>query len=467
MTKRGRARGGVWRGAQVAGLLVCAGGISGCSDSLPTLPKIGDINPFKEKQTPLPGRRIPVLPSREEETSALPEATGSAVILPAQHANDVWPQPGGTPNNAPGHLALGTGLRQIWSADAGTGSSKKGRVTASPIVYGGRIYTLDADGHVSAFSSEGNQLWHVSLVPEGEAKSSFSLTSLNPFGSSGGGGFGGGLAADGGHVIAASGYGTVAALDPQSGQKVWEKNLGSPIRSSPTAVNGQIFVSTIEGRTYCLSAADGAEVWAVRGLPQQASLVLNTSPAVDGGTVIVPYPTGDVAALKISDGSALWTDSLSRARTTSQLTALSNAARPAVDGGTVFAVGHGGRMIAVRSKTGERLWSLNLAGTQMPWVAGKTVFTVDTSGQIFALARDDGKVLWRTKLPNQSWAGPVLAGGHLWLASGKGELVGVDAVSGKIAVQLQTGSPVYIAPVVAQGRLYVLTDNAKLVAFAS
>ena len=39
--------------------LLCAG-LSGCADSLPSLPKIGDLNPFKEKQVALPGKRIAV-----------------------------------------------------------------------------------------------------------------------------------------------------------------------------------------------------------------------------------------------------------------------------------------------------------------------------------------------------------------------------------------------------------------------
>ena len=32
--------------------------VAGCSDSLPSMPKIGDLNPFAEKQKPLPGTRL-------------------------------------------------------------------------------------------------------------------------------------------------------------------------------------------------------------------------------------------------------------------------------------------------------------------------------------------------------------------------------------------------------------------------
>jgi outer membrane protein assembly factor BamB len=317
------------------------------------------------------------------------------------------------------------------------------------VIADGRVYTLDADGVVSAFSASGGvAAWRTTLAVDGVTK---------------GNGYGGGIAVDSGRVYGASGYGVVAALDPATGKKLWEKNLGSPVRASPTAAGDRVFVVSSQGRFYCLNGADGAEIWAVRGLPQSASRVNNASPAVDGDTVVVPYTSGDLVALRVSDGSAIWTENLTRTKASSQLASLTDAARPAIDAGVVFAVGHAGRMIASNIKTGERLWSLNLAGTQTPWVAGETVFVVDTSGQLLALSRRDGKVQWTTQLPAAKvWTGPTLAGGALWLASDKGLLVSVDAVTGKLGAQQSLGSPVFIAPVVAQGKMYVLTDNAKL-----
>jgi len=445
-------------GAALAFALVMS--LAGCSDG-PSLPKIGDLNPFKEKQTPLPGKRIPVMQVTEKVPGEL-AAADKPIALPPQKSNENWTQPGGEPNNAPGHLALANAVRQAWSADAGKGSSSEGRVTASPIVFGGRVYTLDAGARVTAFSTSGGGVsWKTSLIPEKELGegSFFSL------GGGGGGGHGGGLAIDNGRIYAASGYGNVVALDPGSGKKIWEKSLGTPVRASPTAAGDRVFVVTIDGRFYCLSGADGTELWAVRGLPQQASLLTNVSPAVEGEIVVVPYPSGDLVALKVSDGSPVWSENLARTRTTSQLTSMSDAARPAIDHGTVFAVGHAGRLVATQSKTGERLWSLNVPGTQAPWVAGDSVFVVDTSGQLMAISRSDGKVQWTTQLAGASiWSGPTLAGGTLWLASAKGQLVGVDAVTGRLTTQTDLGSPVYIAPVVAQGKMFILTDNAKLIA---
>jgi outer membrane protein assembly factor BamB len=142
--------------------------LAGCSDSLPSLPKLTELNPFAEKPKILEGKRIAVIQDASAVGADLAPADKPIVISPYS-GNEQWTQPGGTPNNSPGHLALTASIKTTWTADAGTGSSKYGKISASPIAFGGKVYTLDAAGTVSAFSmSGGGQVWRTSLKPEGE-----------------------------------------------------------------------------------------------------------------------------------------------------------------------------------------------------------------------------------------------------------------------------------------------------------
>ncbi|WP_423414158.1 PQQ-binding-like beta-propeller repeat protein [Hyphomicrobium sp. B1] len=434
-----------------ASLLAAAAAVllAGCASDGPTLPKISELNPFKTKQTPLPGRRIPIVETTESIGSNLAEAN-KPISLPSPRMNQSWSQPGGDANNAPGNLALTGSLHQLWSASAGEGSSKTGRVTASPIVFGDRIYTLDAAANVAAFTLTGSSVFTVSTKPE---------TTV------GLGGYGGGLAADNGRLYVANGYGVVSALDPGTGKAIWTKNLDVPVRAAPTAAGDRLYVITIDGRFYCLSGIDGSELWAARGLPQSASLMTSTSPAVDGDVVVVPYPSGDIMAFKLSDGSTVWTENLARTRQTSQIASMSDVARPAIDDGVVYAIGHAGRMVATQAKSGDRVWSLSIPGSEPPCVAGDTVYVVDTGGRLMALQKSDGKTRWLTQLPAaKNYAGPVLAANTLFLVSSTGEVVSVDPMTGKVGGTMQIGDKVYIPPIVAQGHMYVLTDSAKLIA---
>jgi outer membrane protein assembly factor BamB len=446
---RGRADGPTGASSRIRygiALLLAGLALAGCGDSMP---RLEDLNPFAEKEVPLKGTRIPVL--REETITSDVAAAAKPIALPPPRTNEAWTQPGGVASNAPGHLALASTVKSEWSVGVGTGSSFYGKVTASPIVYDGRVYTLDAAGLVTAVSTSGGSVaWRATTTPPNEKDYE---------------GFGGGLAADSGRIYAATGFGTVVAFEAKSGKKLWEKSLNSPLRASPTATAERVFVVTKEGTVVCLSGSDGTELWTFTGMGERASILVNTSPAVDGDTVIVPYPTGDLVALRTSDGQPIWQESLARTRTASSLSALSDAARPALYEGVVYAVGHAGRMVATTQKTGERIWSLTVASIQQPWVAGDSVFVVDTGGQVIGITRNDGKIRWATKLSAGTWSGPVLAGHRLWLASSKGELVGVEPSTGKIASTQNLGTPVFIAPVVAGNRMFVLTDNARLLAF--
>ncbi len=448
-------------------IAVLAAGLGGCESmglGEPSVPSVSSVTSmFDKKQEPLPGRRISVLKADEKGTVSGPEATGPIVLPPAM-ANASWSQPGGVASNAPGHLAIGDALHTLWTADAGEGSSKRQRLTAIPIVYGNKIYTMDSEGTIRATSgSDGSKLWSVKTVPD--QKSGFDF--VHPFNSNNlsRNGFGGGIAADGGKIFAATGFGSVLALDAGSGQVLWSKMFAIPIREAPTASEGRVFVVNSESELLCLNGADGSSLWTQKGLPENAALLTSASPAVAGNLVFAPYPSGEITAVDVKTGQAKWTDSLAKGAINTSATAIGEAARPVVDREAVYAMSRGGQLIATSRDKGVRLWTREIQGTQTPWVAGDTVFVVDVTGKLIALTRKDGKVRWVTALPGDGrWNGPVLAGNRLWLASSNGQLVAVDAVSGSISTQSDLGTPVMITPVIAEGRLYVLTDKAKLIA---
>lgn len=432
-------------------------GLAGCGT-------VNELFSGESDGPPLEGKRETVIvqtdPLEKDET-----LVGGAVQIPAAHTNSEWAQPGGTATNAPGHLSAGTALQRVWRANAGTGSSSNGRLTASPIVYQGRIFTIDTRARVSSFDARsGGRAWSVSLVPKGESSRS---------------GFGGGIAAEGGRLFVTTGFGTVTALDARTGQKVWEKKMTSPIRAAPAAVGGKVFFVTTDNWLFALNAADGEVAWDFRRYAESAGVLGSPSPAVANGMVVAPYSSGEIIAFKAEDGKPAWADSFSRTRRMSPIAQLSAiSGRPAVDGNMVFAISHSGRMGAVNMKNGQRVWARNIGGTETPWVAGNTVFVVSLKGVVYALTRDSGKVRWLTDLNKQpeeakkrrkkkaapSWSGPVLAGGRLLLVSSDGQMAALSPSDGKVVGRRALGGRYLIPPVVAGGMVYLLSNNAALMA---
>ncbi len=422
--------------------------LAGCGGgSLPSIPGVSNL--FEETETPLPGERVSVLTSNATGTATEAESK-EPITLPAPQQNASWSQPGGVPSNAPGHLAFSGAGKTVWSGDAGSGSDSDGRVSALPVVHDGKVFTLDRQGQVSAFSLSGSRVWRVDLTPEEEKSDS---------------GFGGGLAAEGNQLFVATGFGTLVSLNTSNGKPNWTKKLGVPIRTSPTAANGKVFVVNTDSELYALSEANGDEIWRSRGLPESAAILSNVSPAVEGKTLVVSYPSGEVTALDTATGEPRWKDSVSGGVIGSSLTTIGDAARPVIEGGVVYAGNRTGRLVATKLTNGERVWSRDIRAAQTPWVAGDSLFVVDTNRRLYALNRKTGKVRWVTTLPDaKTWSGPTLAGGKLWLASNKGLLVGVDAKTGQVATKRDLDDAIYISPIVASGRMFVLTDEARLIA---
>ena len=136
-----------WRAPRGVAALALALCLAGCSESLPSLPKLTDLNPFAEKQKLLEGKRVAIMTDASSVGAELAPAD-RPIGLPGFSGNESWTQPGGTANNAPGHLALASSIKVAWTADAGTGSSKYGKLSASPIAFGGKVFTLESTKNV-------------------------------------------------------------------------------------------------------------------------------------------------------------------------------------------------------------------------------------------------------------------------------------------------------------------------------
>lgn len=409
---------------------------------------------------PLPGERISVL-SLEQRLEADPRIAGLQVILPAPYVNTDWAQPGGFADNVLHHLDAPEVIAEVWGVDAGAGSSGDGRLTAPPIVADGRTYVLDAEGGVRAFDAgSGTRLWAVDLTPEDTDSEK---------------GFGGGIAFDDGALFVATGFGTVVALDAATGEEFWTYNGRTPFRAAPSAVGGRVFAISFDNQITALAQATGEVLWTHQGIQETAGILGSPSPAVSGDTLVVPYSSGEIFALRVENGQEVWNDTLTRTLSNTALANISDiAGRPVIDRDRVFAVSHAGRMVAIDIRTGERVWTRSLAGVQTPWVAGDFVFLVTTSAEVLALSRRDGRIRWVTQLPRFqdpedrdgpiTWAGPVLVGDRLLLASSTGEAFAVSPYNGDILGEIEIPRGTFIAPVVANKTVYILTDAAELLA---
>lgn len=432
------------------GILTAAALLSGC----------GVINK-KPKSTPTIGDRVAVLVS-EVDIAVDPETAALPMTLPPATANAEWAQSGGNAAKLLEHVALGQSPRQAWSASIGNGSTKSRRLGGGPVVAGGRVYTIDTIGSVRAFdAATGAPVWATRF---GDAKGNEAIL------------YGGGVAVEGGRVYATNGFGYVAALDAATGALAWVVRPGGPIRGAPSVADGSIYVISQDNQIFALKAADGSTAWSNAAALEIAGVFGNGSPAIDRGTIVAGFSSGELNAYRYENGRMVWQDALSRTSISTGVAALSDIdADPVIANGVVYALGQGGRMVALDLTSGQRIWEINIAGIATPWVAGDWLFAVNDKAQLLAVQRLTGKIRWISQLPRWikeskktgpiSYSGPVLAGDRLIVAGSNGALINVNPTNGSFQSQTGAGGGVRFQPVVAGGTLYLLTDEGRLLAY--
>ena len=423
--------------------------------------------------------RIPALPVDE---ALIPDIRfmGQPVPIPPAFANDAWTQPGGEPDHAMHHLAAPETLARVWRAEIGAGGTDRSPLTAPPVAAGGRVFAMDNEARVTAYdAATGEPVWSTAVTPEPEAEDrkfyqvfGMGKTKMEEVG------FGGGIALDGGRVFLVSGFGTAAALDQATGEVVWTADLPAPVRNPPTAANGKLYAITVGNQAIALDQATGETAWTYESFEEAARFLSSASPAVAGGTVVVPFSSGEVVALQAENGRLLWTTTVSRSTRMNAMADLSDiAGSPVLDRGAVFAISHAGQMSAIDLRSGREVWEVPIGGLNTPWAAGDALFVVTVGGDLVALSREDGAVIWTAPLGRYeneekrkkpiTWSGPILAGGQLILTSSRGGLVLVDPQDGTVKNRIEAKVGGTVPPIVAGGQVYVIDAEGRLNAYGA
>jgi outer membrane protein assembly factor BamB len=287
--------------------------------------------------------------------------------------------------------------------------------------------------------------------------------------------------------------------------KAWEGRVAGSSKSTrlaatPVVSGGKLYVMDTEAHITAFDAATGAKSWSVAfgdgtvppavaaPAPEPAAPVegekkekkkkdkkQNTKTALFGGGVSVDngilYATngmGDVAALKIEDGSIIWKKHLSAP--------LRGA--PSVALGNIYVMSQDNQLFALRATDGNTEWSEAAAvsvagvfGVAAPAIGQGTVVGGFSSGDLTAYRYENGRNVWQDTLSRTSIttsvgtltdidAAPVIDQGRVFAIGLGGRMVSLELVTGQRIWELNVAG--LATPWVAGEWLFVVTDEGKL-----
>jgi outer membrane protein assembly factor BamB len=412
-----------------------------------------------EPEVILPGKREAIRP--DLDVDVLNQSV--AISLPKQVSNASWAQGHGDPKHRTSHPALSPSPRLAWAAPIGAGDGRRQRITASPVVAAGRIYTMDSAARVSAVSPVGQVLWQSDLLParddEGQAT-------------------GGGMAYEDGVLYVSSGYGVLTALEAATGKQVWRQELDATGSGEPTVRDGLVYLVAGDDTGWAVNARDGRIAWQIEGTPSPSNVLGAPAPVVTKDLAIFAFGSGDLVATFRRGGLRRWSASVSGQRTGSTLARISDVTgSPVLVGQRAYVGNHSGRTVAFDVASGDRLWTAQEGAIGPVWPAGDSLFQISDRNQLLRLKAGSGEILWAVDLPGYlkdkpgkrgaivAHYGPVLAGGQLVVASNDGQLRFFDPRDGSLAQSIEVPGGASSAPVVAGSTLYVVSSKGNLLAF--
>lgn len=427
-----------------------------------TICVVGLLAGCGERDVILPGERLDLRDGLAGEAAQTGDRV-AAIRLPAAQTNSEWTHRNGGPEHRITHPALGANLAPVFAANIGEGNSRRARITADPVVAGGRIFTLDARALVTATSTSGALLW--------SHETSTGRDSL-------GDASGGGIAYGDGKVIVANGFGRVTALDPATGGVLWVQELNAPGSSAPTVRGDLVYVMSRDSRAWAIESANGRIRWQLAGAPTTANFSGGAGAAVARDLVIFPFSSGEIVAAFPEGGLRRWSAVVAGQRLGRAAATVSDiAGDPVVDGNRIYAGNISGATVALDLATGDRIWTATEGAAGPVWPVGGSVFMVNDVNQLVRLDGSSGEAVWRVELPQfvedrarrqktlYAHYGPILAGGRLIVASSDGVIRQFDPASGALIGQVALPGGAASNPVVAGGTLYVVTNDGQLMAF--
>jgi outer membrane protein assembly factor BamB len=354
-------------------------------------------------------------------------------------------------------LNFSTSPENIWTVKLDYESSKAIRITSSPIIADGKIFCIDAGGIVYAVDQKtGAQIWRTSTT----------LVEKD-------GQIGGAIAYCNDRLIVTSSFSECFSLEAKTGKILWRIKIPAPCKGDGiTIYEGKAFISCSNSSLHVIDVSSGKILWSHSGTITDSSYIGSASVAIDDGIVFVAYQSGEIYALLLETGVAIWDTAFSKISLTNAARAFAHPrACPVVKNGIVYFVAANEQTSAFGTKTGKRLWVSSYGGLQTPTVSGNSIFIFNSRSELVCLNRYSGVLRWISHLDPtleepHNWYGQILVRDHLAMLSPNGNLSFVSVYDGKVKKMIKINEEeISVNPVIADSIMYILSSDRELSAY--
>jgi outer membrane protein assembly factor BamB len=278
-----------------------------------------------------------------------------------------------------GVVIVGSSDGDVLALDASTGAERwrqtiRAEILARPLIVNDIVVVRTVDGHLEALSlTDGAPRWSVD-----ESVPRLTLRGTAP------------PVLAGDRIIAGFDNGRTLAVDPRTGEVLWDTVVNAPsgrtelerltdIDSPAQVVGSDVYVVTFQGRIAML-ALDSGQIWWARDASSHRGF------AIDSQSLYLSTADGSIVAMRRTDGAQQWEQDVLARR---GLTA------PAVDGDAIVVADYQGYVHWFDKATGELVARHKTDGDRVsnaPVSADGMIFVQTDSGQLVAFRSREQQV---------------------------------------------------------------------------
>jgi len=337
-------------------------------------------------------------------------------------------------------------VRKVWSTGIGDGMGKQG-LSMAPVYSSGALVAADYEGRLAVVDAEtGRKNWE--------------LKTKQPFS--------GGPGLDSDRIYMGTIDGRVIAYERAGGAELWNAQVSSEVLAPPASADGIVAVRCIDGRVFGLDAVSGRRLWIYDHKAPLLTLRGETDLLIRAGMLFVGYDDGSVVALRLSDGSVVWNQTIASPEGRTELDRLADIGQQMVIVASDLIVSsYKSRIVSLAADSGRLLWFKDIASATGVQVDRTSLAVSEKNDDLWMLDRRNGSTIWKVdQLTNRALTRPAFYGGYVVVGDKEGYLHWLDSEIGSFVARKRAGKKGFAAaPLTVGTTLYVLTHDGDLIAY--
>ena len=243
--------------------------------------------------------------------------------------------------------------------------------------------------------------------------------------------------ASGEGLVFIAGDQTIEARDAQTGATRWSTPLPGGVAVPLFYDTGWLLASTTSGDLIALRASDGVVVWR-----RQLGAPLSGPPGPALDRLYLPLEDNRLVSLLLANGEIVWSRALP-ARVTGLL---------ALDDQLVVGTA-AKRVLSIELDNGRERWGWNVGGdiSGLPAADDKRIYFAARDNVLRALDRNSGNLRWKADLPSRPAGGPLRSPDAVLMPLVSSEIGGHDPETGKLAVTVRAAGEIGTQPFIRAG----------------